>query len=193
MQNDIDIDNNNAPNVGVDDVVAGASTNEILDEGNTTTGGTGNYNGEVVDELRRSIQNLANGILPGRQSALVSLDKGVLDSIHGLDSKIIRARRPIEIKSENFKLKYNGDYGKYNDWVKQAKDVARRYSKVGYLILENFIEVKVTPYGVRMKQLESAEDVVKHILQNDDSHNERADLDLTQICGDYWYFRIHHK
>ena len=145
MQNDIDIDNNNAPNVGVDDVVAGASTNEILDEGNTTTGGTGNYNGEVVDELRRSIQNLANGILPGRQSALVSLDKGVLDSIHGLDSKIIRARRPIEIKSENFKLKYNGDYGKYNDWVKQAKDVARRYSKVGYLILENFIEVKVTP------------------------------------------------
>ena len=50
MQNDTDIDNNNAPNVGVDDVVAGASTNEILDEGNTTTGGTGNYNGEVVDD-----------------------------------------------------------------------------------------------------------------------------------------------
>ena len=63
--------------------------------------------------------------------------------------------------------------------MKQAKDVACRYSKVGYLILENFIEVKVTPYGVRMKQLESAEDVVKHILQNEDSHNERANL--TQI------------
>ena len=55
---------------------------------------------------------------------------------------------------------------------------------MGYLILKNFIEVKVTPYGVRMKQLESAEDVVKHILQNEDSHNERADLDLTQILFD---------
>ena len=61
-----------------------------------------------MDELRRSIQNLANGILAGRQSAPVILDKGVLDSIHGLDRKIIRARRPIEIKSENFKLKYAG-------------------------------------------------------------------------------------
>ena len=68
--------------------------------------------------------------------------------------------------------------------MKQAKDVACRYSKVGYLILENFIEVKVTPHSVRMKQLESAIDVVKHILQNEDSHNERADLDLTQILFD---------
>ena len=42
----------------------------------------------------------------------------------------------------------------------------------------------MTPYGVRMKQLESAEDVVNHILQNEDSHNERADLDLTQILFD---------